>query len=209
MTRRGNARILTIFANPERKFQAKKDTTPNSVHNIYILYESESSKSKSEEKGEKTGEDDEFPRRAPIMGTHKEFGTFAVKVKRRNMEEQEKIFLEILEKVQVNTPLIDTFRQTLDYTKSLQELMSKNTRINEVSMVKLNVRCLAVLQNELPPKEKDPRSFILPCIIGSMTVKDDKVLIILGRPMLATTNARIKVFGKKNLLEEVPNGFEA
>ncbi|GJZ68562.1 DOF zinc finger protein DOF5.7-like protein [Tanacetum coccineum] len=39
-------------------------------------------------------------------------------------------------------------------------------------MVKLNARCLAVLQNELPPKEKDPESSILPCVIGNTTVSN-------------------------------------
>nr|GEU48097.1 hypothetical protein [Tanacetum cinerariifolium] len=134
-------------------------------------------------------------------------------------------------------------------------------------MVKLNAWCSAVLQNELPPKEKDPGSFVLPCIIANTTVsnaladlgasisvmpfsmfkrlglgnprpvnmviemadrsmqspkgivenvlvkihkfifpvdfvildivKDNKVPIILGRPMLATVHARIDVFGGK------------
>ncbi|GJW49143.1 homeodomain-like protein [Tanacetum coccineum] len=138
-------------------------------------------------------------------------------------------------------------------------------------MVKLNARCSVILQNELPPKEKDPGSFILPCTIGSNTisnalanlgasisvipfslfkrlglgnpepinmviemvdrsmqspkgiienvmvkiskfifpvdfiildiVKDDKVPIILGIPMLATAHARIDVFRKKISLE--------
>ncbi|GKC18394.1 homeodomain-like protein [Tanacetum coccineum] len=138
-------------------------------------------------------------------------------------------------------------------------------------MVKLNARCTVILQNELPPKEKDPGSFILPCAIGTTTVsnaladmgasisimpfslfklmglgnpkpinmviemadrsmqslkgiiknvlvksnkfifpvdfiildiiEDDKVPIILGRPMLATAHARIDVFGKKISLE--------
>ncbi|GKD71244.1 homeodomain-like protein [Tanacetum coccineum] len=45
-------------------------------------------------------------------------------------------------------------------------------------MVKLNARCSAILQNELPPKEKDPRSFILPCAIGTTTVSN--VLADLG-----------------------------
>ncbi|GKD58240.1 retrovirus-related pol polyprotein from transposon TNT 1-94, partial [Tanacetum coccineum] len=138
-------------------------------------------------------------------------------------------------------------------------------------MVKSNARCSAILQNELPPKEKDTGNFILPCAIGTTTVsnaladlgasiiimpfslfkwlglgnpkpinmviemanrsmqspkgivenvlvkinnfifpvdfiildiiEDDKVLIILGRPMLATAHARIDVFGKKISLE--------
>ncbi|GJW83763.1 homeodomain-like protein [Tanacetum coccineum] len=39
-------------------------------------------------------------------------------------------------------------------------------------MVKLNARCSAILQNELPLKEKDPGSFILPCTIGTTTVRN-------------------------------------
>ncbi|GKE72041.1 retrovirus-related pol polyprotein from transposon TNT 1-94 [Tanacetum coccineum] len=140
-------------------------------------------------------------------------------------------------------------------------------------MVKVNARCSVVLQNKLPPKEKDPGSFVLPCITGNITVsnaladlgasisvmpffmfkclgirnsklvnivikmaersmqspkgivenvlvkihkfiflvdfvilnivKDNKVPIILGRPMLATAHARIKVFGGKISLEVV------
>nr|GEV26499.1 hypothetical protein [Tanacetum cinerariifolium] len=140
-------------------------------------------------------------------------------------------------------------------------------------MVKLNARCSAFLQNELPPKEKDHESFILPCVIGNTTIsnaledlgasisvmpfskfkrlglgnpkpinmmiemadrsmqspkgivenmmvkihnfifpvdfiildiiEDDKVPIILGRPMLATTHAKINVFRLKISLEVV------
>ncbi|GKA13557.1 hypothetical protein Tco_0933981 [Tanacetum coccineum] len=119
--------------------------------------------------------------------------------------------------------VIGTFVEKI-IQKSLQEFMSKEIKIEEVSMVKLSARCSAVLQNELPSKEKDPGSFILPCIIGNMTinqcnplreslktswlkwisfdiVEDDKVPIILGRPMLVTVHARIDVFSKKILLK--------
>ncbi|GJV34170.1 hypothetical protein Tco_1394570 [Tanacetum coccineum] len=32
----------------------------------------------------------------------------------------------------------------------------------------MNSRCSALLQNQLPPKEEDPGSFILPCSIGRL-----------------------------------------
>ncbi|GJZ88682.1 hypothetical protein Tco_0660464 [Tanacetum coccineum] len=116
-------------------------------------------------------------------------------------------------------------------TLSEKELVSNKIQIKELSGVKLNARCSAILQNELPPKEKDPGSFVLPCIIGNTTVsnaladleasisvmsfsmfkrldfvildiiKDNKVPIILGRPILATSHARIDVFGGKISLE--------
>ncbi|GJX55362.1 hypothetical protein Tco_0285259 [Tanacetum coccineum] len=67
-------------------------------------------------------------------------------------------------------------------------------------------------QNKLPPKETDPESFILPCIIGNHSMsnaladlgaiildimEDENVPIILGRPMLETAHAKIDVYGKK------------
>ncbi|GJY23574.1 retrovirus-related pol polyprotein from transposon TNT 1-94 [Tanacetum coccineum] len=179
--------------------------------------------------------------------------TFAEKVKRRILNENSKG--EPIHTTSVNT----------EHTQ--QKLVSRETIIEEVSMVKLNARCFAILQNKLPPKEKDPGSFILPCAIGTTTlsnaladlgasisimpfslfkrlgfenpkhinmviemadrsmkspkgivknvlvkinkfispvdfiildiIKDDKVPIILGRPMLATAHARIDVFSKK------------
>ncbi|GJX24761.1 retrovirus-related pol polyprotein from transposon TNT 1-94 [Tanacetum coccineum] len=48
-------------------------------------------------------------------------------------------------------------------------------------MVKLNARCSAVLQNELPPKEKDTKSFVLPCIIANTTIRN--ALADLGASM--------------------------
>ncbi|GJS75031.1 la-related protein 1B-like protein [Tanacetum coccineum] len=52
MTRNSNTKIFTPFANPERQFQARKDTTPISVHNIYSFYESEPSDAEFKEIGE-------------------------------------------------------------------------------------------------------------------------------------------------------------
>ncbi|GJU87288.1 hypothetical protein Tco_1294834 [Tanacetum coccineum] len=109
-----------------------------------------------------------------------------------------------------------------------EELVLNKIKIEKLSMVKLNARCSNVLQNKLPSKEKDPGSFVLPCINGNTTVsnaladlgasisvmsfsmfkrldfvildiiEDDKVPIILGRSMLATAHARIDVFGERS-----------
>ncbi|GJY63640.1 retrovirus-related pol polyprotein from transposon TNT 1-94 [Tanacetum coccineum] len=170
--------------------------------------------------------------------------TFAEKVKRRIIEDNEnrEKFLRKLETETVNTPLVNAIRKTPDYTRRLQELVSNKMKIKELPLVRLNAYCSAILQNELPPKEKDPGSFILPCVIGNTTVsnalanlgasinvspkgivenvlvkihnfifpvdfiildiiEDDKVPIILGRPMLATAHAKIDMFRKKISLE--------
>ncbi|GJX03331.1 homeodomain-like protein, partial [Tanacetum coccineum] len=85
--------------------------------------------------------------------------TFAEKVKRHILNENGK-----------EEPIHTTFVNT-KHTKHLQKLIS-HKKIEEVYMVKLNGRCFAVHQNELPPKEKDPGSFIPPCAIGTTTVSN-------------------------------------
>ncbi|GKA30025.1 DNA damage-inducible protein 1-like protein [Tanacetum coccineum] len=170
------------------------------------------------------------------------------------------------------TPKTETFFEKVKSALwKLKELVSNKIQNEELSMVKLNSRCSVVLQNKLPPKEKDPGSFVLSCIIGNTTVsnaladlgasisvmpfsmfkhlglgnprpvnmviemadrsmqspkgivenilvkihkfifpvdfvildivEDNKVSIILGRPMLTTSHARIDVFGGKISLE--------
>ncbi|GJW15992.1 serine--tRNA ligase-like protein [Tanacetum coccineum] len=178
--------------------------------------------------------------------------------------------MEGLREIRVNLPLIKEIRKTDDYARHLKNLVVNKPRTLEEGDVKLNARCSTALQNQLPPKEKDPGSFILPCFIGNLTarnaladlgasvsimplsmfkwlglgklkpvnmtvemvdrtksipkgvvenllvkidkfiflvdfvildmVKDFRMPIILGRPLLATTHAEIDVFKKLNFI---------
>ncbi|GJZ38333.1 hypothetical protein Tco_0584524 [Tanacetum coccineum] len=83
--------------------------------------------------------------------------TFSKKVKKRIMETQanEEKLLKKLECEPVNTTLVNDIRKTPEYTWHLQELVSNKIQIEKLYMVKLNARCSVVLQNELPPKEKE------------------------------------------------------
>ncbi|GJS90034.1 hypothetical protein Tco_0772670 [Tanacetum coccineum] len=49
MTRSSSTKVFIPFANPERKFQNRKDISPIAIYNIYSFYESESSESESED----------------------------------------------------------------------------------------------------------------------------------------------------------------
>src|SRR5262249_51786828 len=51
-------------------------------------------------------------------------------------------------------------------------------KLEDISTVTLNEECSAILQNKLPQKVKDPRSFTIPCIIGTRTIS--KALADLG-----------------------------
>nr|GEV45879.1 hypothetical protein [Tanacetum cinerariifolium] len=104
-------------------------------------------KSGEQEFMKKIGKEDGSPLESPA----KETRTFAEKVKRCINEEQEnrEILLESLGKEPVNTPLVNTIRQTPDYKICLQQPVSEKIKIKE---------------------EKDPGSFILPYVIGNTTV---------------------------------------
>ncbi|GJT51704.1 putative nucleotidyltransferase, ribonuclease H [Tanacetum coccineum] len=54
----------------------------------------------------------------------------------------------------------------------------EQTRLEEACTVTMNERCSVVLLNKLPSKEKDPKSFTIPCDIGNLHI--DNALLDLG-----------------------------
>ncbi|XP_070032146.1 uncharacterized protein [Nicotiana tomentosiformis] len=54
------------------------------------------------------------------------------------------------------------------YAKFLREILTKKRKIDETLMVKLTKYCSAILQNKLPQKCGDPRSFNIPFSLGSI-----------------------------------------
>ncbi|GJS25683.1 hypothetical protein Tco_0454315 [Tanacetum coccineum] len=107
-------------------------------------------------------------------------------LRKEKEEAQQRKFLENLKQLHINIPFTEALAQMPKYAKFLK-----------------------VLLNKLPSKEKDPGSFIIPCDIGHLDIdnaladlganmrEDSRILIILGRPGLATTRAMIYVFNKK------------
>ncbi|GJZ39706.1 reverse transcriptase domain-containing protein, partial [Tanacetum coccineum] len=117
--------------------------------------------------------------------------------------------MESLMKIRVNSPLLKEIRQTDDYAKHIKNLVANKPKTEEDDEVRKNPRCSALLQNLLPPKEQDTRSFILLCSIRRIDkfifpvdfvildmVEDFRMPIILGRPLLATAHAQVDSFRK-------------
>ncbi|GJR22205.1 hypothetical protein Tco_0970732 [Tanacetum coccineum] len=73
--------------------------------------------------------------------------------------------MESLKKIKINRPLLKEIRQTDNYTKYMKDLVANKPRTEEDEEIRMNPRCSALFQNQLPPKEQDPGSFILPCSI--------------------------------------------
>ncbi|XP_070675715.1 uncharacterized protein [Malus domestica] len=85
---------------------------------------------------------------------------------------------DILEKVQVNIPLIEAIKQVSKYAKFLKELCTTKRRMSNKKVVKISENVSAVLQRKLPTKCKDPGSFTILCIIG--TTRFEHAMLDLG-----------------------------
>ncbi|GJR47144.1 hypothetical protein Tco_1315247, partial [Tanacetum coccineum] len=80
--------------------------------------------------------------------------------------------MESLKKIKINCPLLKEIRQTDNYAKQMKYLVENKPRTEEDNEIKMNLRCSALLQNHLPPKEQDPGIVILPCSIGKLDFKN-------------------------------------
>ncbi|XP_015939898.1 uncharacterized protein LOC107465436 [Arachis duranensis] len=106
-------------------------------------------------------------------------------------------FLEVFKKLEINMPLADALEQMPLYAKFLKEFINKKRSWNEKEIIILTQECSAVIQRGLPPKLKDPGSFILSCTICNKIL--DKALYDLG----ASINLMPLSLMKKLAIEEV------
>ncbi|XP_058774549.1 uncharacterized protein LOC131648836 [Vicia villosa] len=64
------------------------------------------------------------------------------------------------------------------YANFLKEILSNKKKLEDNETVMLTAECSAIIQNNMPPKLKDPGSFSIPCVIGKTII--DKALCDLG-----------------------------
>ncbi|GJV85876.1 reverse transcriptase domain-containing protein [Tanacetum coccineum] len=79
------------------------------------------------------------------------------------MEAQYGKFLDMIHDVRINEPLIDVLAEMPNYGKFLKELISNKHKIEQISTAFLSDESLAMIQNKVPPKLGDPKSFLIPC----------------------------------------------
>ncbi|GJS02068.1 hypothetical protein Tco_0318576 [Tanacetum coccineum] len=76
--------------------------------------------------------------------------------------------MESLKKIKSNRPFLKEIRQSDEYPKFMKGLVANKPLTMENEDIRINHICSAFLLNQLLPKEKDPKSFILPCSIGRL-----------------------------------------
>jgi hypothetical protein len=87
-------------------------------------------------------------------------------------------FVELLKQLNITIPFTEAITQMPSYAKFLKEILSNKKKIEDDETVTLTAECSAIIQNNMPPKLKDPGSFSIPCVIGKFVI--DKALCDLG-----------------------------
>ena len=96
---------------------------------------------------------------------------FPQRLQKVRREEQFSRFLDIFKKIEINIPFAEVINQMPIYAKILKEILNKKRKIAEEGIVNLIAICSAAIQQQLPPKMKDPGSFTVPCSIGKYEFK--------------------------------------
>ncbi|XP_009626120.1 uncharacterized protein [Nicotiana tomentosiformis] len=99
-------------------------------------------------------------------------------MKREKLDKQFSKFLDILKQLYINIPFTDALTQMPSYAKFLKEILSSKRKLEEVSVAKLTKKYSVILQNKLPQKLGNPKSFTTPCTVGGAHF--EKALCDLG-----------------------------
>ncbi|GJQ96268.1 hypothetical protein Tco_0007407 [Tanacetum coccineum] len=78
------------------------------------------------------------------------------------MEAQYGKFLDMIRTIRISVPLVDVLAGMPNYGKFLKELVNNKHKIEQISSAFLSDESSAILQNKVPPKLGDPRSFLIP-----------------------------------------------
>ncbi|KAL0420264.1 UNVERIFIED_CONTAM: hypothetical protein Slati_3049300 [Sesamum latifolium] len=96
---------------------------------------------------------------------------FTERFSKAKKEEEERKIFETFCKVEVNIPLIDAIKQIPRYAKFVKELCTNKGKLKGNERVSMGENVSAILQQNLPPKCKDPGMFSIPCKIGLIGIK--------------------------------------
>ncbi|XP_073137045.1 uncharacterized protein [Henckelia pumila] len=130
-------------------------------------------------------------------------------LKKAKQDSQFSKFLEVFKKLNINIPFVDALMQMPRYAKFLKEILSNKRKLEEHAMISLTENCSALVQNKIPPKQKDPRSFSIPCVINDETklgrAEIHQDVIAIGRQVADIKGINPSICMHKILMEEIIN----
>ncbi|XP_070041051.1 uncharacterized protein [Nicotiana tomentosiformis] len=129
------------------------DTERNSKEIVNVLKNGVDKKKKGPMKAEKKKKDKKLRREEHDESEHMPALPFPQTLYREKLDKQFGRFLDVLKQIHVNLPFIEMLSQMPAYPKFLKEILKKNRKIEETSVVKLTEHYIAILQNKLPQKK--------------------------------------------------------
>ncbi|GJY36700.1 reverse transcriptase domain-containing protein [Tanacetum coccineum] len=99
----------------------------------------------------------------PLPKPYKPKIPYPQRLRKEKMEAQYGKFLDMIRAVRINIPLVDVLAGMPNYGKFLKELISNKHKIEQIYAAFLSDESSAMIQNKVPPKLGDPRSFLIPC----------------------------------------------
>ncbi|XP_022856898.1 uncharacterized protein LOC111377971 [Olea europaea var. sylvestris] len=103
---------------------------------------------------------------------------FPWRLKKHKMEQQYKKFLEDFKKLHINIPQAHALFQMSSHVKFLKDILSNKRKLEDHKTLMFTEECSAKIQKKLPPKLKDPGSFIVHCTIGNLAWERLKRLLL-------------------------------
>ncbi|CAH9138304.1 unnamed protein product [Cuscuta epithymum] len=146
---------------------------------------------------------------------------FPTRVKKSNDNANLIRFMEHLKQLHINMPFMEALTEMPRYAKFMKDLLTKKRRWEEPEVVDLNAECSAVVLKTMPPKLKDPGSFLVPCSIenfkfnnaladlgASINLMPSSVVMKLGLGELKPTRMSLQLADRsvkypKGILEDV------
>jgi hypothetical protein len=90
---------------------------------------------------------------------------FPPRIKRPQSDEQFGKFVEVIQKLYVNIPLLDAI-QVPTYAKYIRDILNKKRSLPTIEVMKLTEECSAAILNKSLKKKKDPGCPTIDCSIG-------------------------------------------
>ena len=98
-----------------------------------------------------------------------------MRAKKRNADEQFNRFVEMIQQVNINVPLMDAVKVPT-YARYLKDIINNKRPLPTTEVIKLTEACSAAILQQLPEKKKDPGFPTIRCWIGAQHF--DKAYVI-------------------------------
>ncbi len=92
--------------------------------------------------------------------------SFPQRGRKPSVDEQFARFVEVIQKIHINVPLLDAM-QVPTYTRYLKDILNNKRPLPTTEVVKLTEQCSKVILHKLLEKKKDPGCPTITCSIGA------------------------------------------